>query len=151
MLKRYKNIQDMLDDIEQDRINHPIKDFFLTIQCKLELFFWDKPKYLINTVKWFIQRGKRGYSERDLWDLDWYLAEMIPNALRDLRESQHCCPGWKEQEDFVIAQKRWDTIIEDIIYIFEKSDEVWNLTKEEKKRYDKGWRLFKKHFSDLGD
>ena len=65
--------------IEKEKKEQPIKDFFFTIQCKLEKLFIDNPRDFKNNIKWFIQRGKRGYSDRDLWSFDWYLAE-IPDS-----------------------------------------------------------------------
>ena len=39
-------------------------------------------------VKWFIQRGRRGYSDRDTWSLDQYLASWMPEALERLEKEQ---------------------------------------------------------------
>lgn len=44
-------------------------------------------------VKEFIQRGKRGYSDKDLWSFDVYLANIIRDGLRDLAENNHGYPG----------------------------------------------------------
>lgn len=42
----------------------------------------------INQIKYFFQRGKKGYADSDLFDFDQYLFEMIPKALRQfLKES----------------------------------------------------------------
>ena len=36
-------------------------------------------KYLPREVKWFWQRGKRGYSDRDVWNMDdWFLDIIVP-------------------------------------------------------------------------
>ena len=45
---------------------------------------WYKISYFPKEIKWFIQRGQRGYSDRDLWDYDVYLATIIRDGLRDL-------------------------------------------------------------------
>lgn len=36
-------------------------------------------------VKYFIQRGYRGYSDRDRWGLSYYLATWLPKALREIK------------------------------------------------------------------
>jgi len=45
-------------------------------------------------IKWFYQRGTRGYSDRDTWSLDWHLCEYMGNALRELAENVHGVPGF---------------------------------------------------------
>ena len=39
------------------------------------------PRTLKNKTKYFIQRGKRGYSDQDLWSADMYIAEVIAGVL----------------------------------------------------------------------
>lgn len=36
-------------------------------------------------TKWFVQRGWRGYSDRDNWSIDSYLNQWMPTALRNLK------------------------------------------------------------------
>jgi len=43
-------------------------------------------------IKWFVQRGIRGYADCNIWNLDCYLAKMIPKALRELADISHGCP-----------------------------------------------------------
>lgn len=40
-------------------------------------------------IKWFIQRGKRGYSDRDLWSFDLYLAKIINRGAWQLADEIH--------------------------------------------------------------
>ena len=44
-------------------------------------------------VKWFIQRGWRGYADCDVWSIDWYLCGWLPGALRQLANNVHGVPG----------------------------------------------------------
>ena len=41
----------------------------------------NSPRKFMHEIKYFIQRGKRGYSDRDLWSADMYLAEVIAGIL----------------------------------------------------------------------
>jgi len=43
-------------------------------------------------VKWFIQRGRRGYSDQDVWDMHSYLDSIIPPMLRELADMAHGHP-----------------------------------------------------------
>jgi hypothetical protein len=40
---------------------------------------------MFKSIKYFIQRGKRGYSDEDVWDFDNYLCSIIPPAIRELK------------------------------------------------------------------
>lgn len=145
------------------------------------IYLWTKilhfPIDLYRETKWFIQRGKRGFSDRDVWDVDFYLSKIIPQMLKQLRETQTILPTWdygNEPEE--LAQKRWNTILDDIIYTFEteyklsESDLLYAtsknrnklektgkdigipvMTKKECERYRKGWYYFQKHFKSLWD
>src|SRR5271166_5395135 len=50
------------------------------------------PSDLYRRAKWFIQRGRRGYSDRDLWSFSTRLNVMLPEVLRYLREHKHGTP-----------------------------------------------------------
>jgi len=53
-------------------------------------------------VKYFIQRGRRGWSDKDLWSLDDYLAQVIGGSLKDLSSTIHGYPDskFKSFEEF---------------------------------------------------
>jgi hypothetical protein len=107
---------------------------------------------MFKQIKYFIQRGKRGYSDRDLWDFSHYLAEMIPKALRQLKKYQVGYP-------VMLTEKEWDIILEKIITGFEAiiaMDDLtiknyWEKYPKLKKTSDEGLELFIKYFGDLWD
>lgn len=43
-------------------------------------------------VKYFCQRGYRGYSDRDVWSVDWFLAQILPKMLLQLKNTKHGTP-----------------------------------------------------------
>ena len=43
-------------------------------------------------IVWFIQRGVRGYSDRDTWNLSYYLAFIMKGSLKTLASSLHGSP-----------------------------------------------------------
>ena len=47
---------------------------------------------LKNEIKWFIQRGKRGYSDLDLWEIDTWFSTVFVNMLRDFSKETHDYP-----------------------------------------------------------
>lgn len=50
------------------------------------------PGNCIDASIWFVQRGRRGWSDRDLWGLDDYLAGWLPVALDALKNRKPGIP-----------------------------------------------------------
>ena len=125
-------------------------------------------------VKYFIQRGQRGYSDRDTWDFDSYLCEIIPPAIRYLSKNKSGCPGdlWDKEAKNNECHK-WFEILEEIAQGFEAADQIKSLSryckwlKTDKEVYDhelemekdkqlavkfeRGMELFAKYFLNLWD
>ena len=55
--------------------------------------FFGKIRMFPRKVKWFIQRGKRGYADCDLWNFDTYLAKLFKNGLNDFANN---ATGWPD-------------------------------------------------------
>ena len=115
-------------------------------------------------IKYFIQRGKRGYSERDLWDLEHHLSFILSNALLDMVKISHgspcraigdipnCCKDcnchelWKKElkenaEKFRLLYKNeW--------YNIEQAEESW---KQEEKTYKEATEWLAKWYGSLWD
>jgi hypothetical protein len=73
-------------------------------------------KYLPKEIKWFCQRGIRGYSDYDTWDMDyWFLNTVVP-MLKSLRKNKHGYPG-------NITQEEWDNILDKMIFYFTEANE----------------------------
>ena len=94
-----------------------IKIFFYSISLerisnKIRYLF----KRIYNPIKYFIQRGRKGYSDFDLMDIDTYLLELIPNILRDFKNKKDSCPSQ-------LTEQTWNDIIEEIIYCFKNANE----------------------------
>ena len=43
-------------------------------------------------IKWFLQRGRRGWADRDTWSMDSYLERVIPGMLIRLANAAHGYP-----------------------------------------------------------
>ena len=127
---------------------HPILDFFQSFKYevgrKIEI-----PGDFYYNIKYFIQRGKKGYSLRDVWGFDYYLSDIIVKGLTDLKEMAHGIPGGnmigcqtlcidennKEEQK---ALKSWRKDIDRIIWTFEISKKIqdrnWIPVNDEKDR-----------------
>ena len=150
--KQYKSIKKMFAEMKKERKEHPIKEFFYTVQCKLEQWLIDNPRYFVDNIKYFIQRGKRGYSDDDLMDFDIYLAKVISGGTKDLIEIANAVPDEldKKFNGDDKSLKEWKRILGEISWTFKNTNKILKNTnyKDIKipNRYNNGWRLFKKYY-----
>ncbi|MEK6880087.1 MAG: hypothetical protein AABY22_10785 [Nanoarchaeota archaeon] len=190
-------------DIWNDLKTPPLREFYL----KIYRFFnhiQEFPETSYYEIKYFIQRGIHGYSNRDVWGFHHYLSYTIVGGLKRLKETKHGYPLTVLNEKYLdkhgnctdegdeINQKNWDNILDSMIWTFETSkrieEDYWHyqeskkyskkiadkyrklheelrnkrphiheegfgyvLTKEECKKYEKGWKYFQKYFFNLWD
>ncbi len=96
----------------------------------------------IKELRWniadFLQRGKRGYSDRDLWNLDLYLAGWIPKAIRHYLNHDEGHPA-------ELTAEQWHEILHKIEQAF--NDYVSDYA--EKESTVEGIQLFAKWFPYL--
>ena len=63
---------------------------------------------LITSLKWKIQRFKRGYADVDVWDFESWFLDIIPKMLTQLKKQLHGCPINMEFED-------WENYLQEMI------------------------------------
>lgn len=140
---------DYTEKMQEWKKNHPIKS-------KVEDSYWWFRRIWINKIrmypyqiKWFFQRGIRGYSDRDLWDFDYYLAEVISKGCKQLSEESHGYPHTVESFD------EWIKVLNDISKKFEEYKGILDKYPFEKELYENHnkemFSLLEKHFSALWD
>lgn len=102
-------------------------------------------------AKWFIQRGMRGYSDRDTWSIDGYLCSWMPQALTTLRKRRIGHPtgltkrSWDARLDRMINAFRIARKIQD--YDYKTTAEVQAAVKQ----FHKDFNLVNTHFFSLWD
>lgn len=130
-------------------------------------YYVKHPIVLMQTIyrnlKYYHQRGKRGYADCDVWSLDRYLAEWMPEALSSLIKQLHghpttLCPcdtdhlthkncNGDEVWPAILAEIRDGflaaRIIEDT-WDFDRGSDNW-------KKFDRGMELFHTHYHSLWD
>ncbi len=131
------------------------KDWFKeNLQWPLERM-WEWPGDRLREIKWFIQRGRRGYADRDLWSLDWYLSDWMPKALRQLKKHHMGYPGMEGAN----TDSEWKAILEKMAIGFEASNKQNEMVipptsktyKKLQKQIDEGLNLFVKWYGSLWD
>src|SRR3990167_4476436 len=121
---------------------------------------WLNPKEYYRKIKFFIQRGIRGWAECDAWDWYSYNAKVNCEVLKWLKEHKHGHPvamfEYTEQRnpsdmEERIARDKWKEIINKMIFAFEqiKYDSYdGNLIKWYEGRDDADYKSFIKKYSE---
>jgi len=143
-------------------------DFSTTWYQEIYYWFWRRWDWIVGRpreIKWFCQRGKRGWADCDAWDVGGYLIEWMPDIIKQLRKNVSGCPG----DVFDNTRKRnqcwkWKKILKEIEDGFRAADDIGqdkcinkNYTFNKKKydklnsKFQKGGKLFIKHFFSLWD
>lgn len=56
-------------------------------------------------ARWFIQRGRRGWADCDVWSFDWYITKVMSQGIARLADVDHGWPGegsrWPTHEEFI--------------------------------------------------
>lgn len=117
-------------------------------------YLYQPHKYIIalyDQVKWFIQRGYRGYSDRDTWSIDYYLCSWMPQALATLRKRKIGTP-------IGLTKKQWNAKLDRMINAFKIARKIqdydYKTAKECQaavKQFRKDFNLVKVYFFNLWD
>jgi hypothetical protein len=166
----YKSVKEMLDEYKKWEKKHPIQHFFKVNFYYRACRIWSKIKDVPREIKWFWQRGSRGWADCDTWSIDYHLCRIIPPMIRKLKKNDHGYP-------YDLSSKQWHKILNNIAWTFDIAADIQNhdvifpskkkpgpslrehykkfkiktLTKAEYDRYKEGWRLFQEYFFNLWD
>jgi len=181
--KTFNSVEEMMDDMTNDfRKDHPVKYWIDNSLFPDKGFFGYSPHYFFShpwvviefisqEIRWAWQRVFKGWDDRIVWSIDWYLAEKIPLWIQRLKETKHGTPFemFTEQqlsnpegisnEDTDIAREKWNVVLDKIILGFESYHKIQEKSLYEKdpeyyklnENYEIGFDLFKNHFKSLWD
>jgi len=79
-------------------------------------FIKDIP-WKLRQIKFFYQRGKRGWADCDCWAIDSYLISIILPMLKELKKNHQGHPG-------DVTDEEWTNILSEMIAGFEAADRV---------------------------
>ncbi len=100
--------------------------------------------------KWFWQRRKWGFDERELWSLDDTIAKFVLPRLKVFRNNTGGYPGVFSGDPK--GQEKWEAIIDQMIFglNYVASGDCYKfLDDKTHKKAQKGLRLFGEWFMDL--
>lgn len=155
-----------------------IEKFYDCIYWKLPYIFGYNARYILIhpniffgelwlRIKWAWQRVFRGYDDRVIWSVDYYLSSMIPKWMNELKNNDDGVPsslfvglekdesGNPTDESIEIARVKWNEILTDIGKGFAAYNEMNMYLCDDEKIdelkiiFNHGFDLFKKYFSDL--
>ena len=124
-------------------------------------------------VKWFYQRGSRGWSDRSVWSIDTWLVDNLIPMLERFKKEKHGTPmsiyrkkdgvdkdGNPTDEADRLAEQRWNNVLNEILYGLKCAKKIQDLDydyndKELSKRLTKSsqssFELIGKHLFNLWD
>ena len=173
---KINSIEELFKEERKWKKRHPIL-------AKLKYFYYrilalnGLPINIYLGIKTFIQRGKRGWGDTDVWGFDYYLAKVISEGTEYLKIN-HCGHPvdltdreWKSYlkkiaNTFKLAQQMIDHSlwfrpedekrireVKKVIRKLNKNHEtnVRMITKKELKAYEEGWDIFQYYFNNLWD
>jgi len=88
--------------------------------------FFKRIHYFPRNIKFFFQRGRRGYADCDTWSLDSHITDIMIPMLTRLRD-HHCGVPCSRGESYEVAEKKWIEILNIIIAGFESSKRIIEL------------------------
>ena len=120
----------------------------------------NKIQDFIRRIKWKIQKQKRGWSDREIWNLDDTIVKWIVPRLKAYKDTTQGYPGNLDSYEL------WQSMLDEMIFGFEfdesnwYSEHVFGLKGEEKEkklkefeslreRAEKGRIIFAKCFNNL--
>ena len=111
-------------------------------------------------LKFCGQRVVRGYSDRDVWDMKYWFLEVVPDMLRQLKDTKHGSPAVLGEERVDEMGRRvndschaeWDTILERLVFLFHEADEETCVRKNPMEERHREIRAeFKERYGELGE
>ena len=126
---------------------------------------WVGVRYCRNNIKWAWQRVFRGWDDRTIWSIDYYLDKNIPIWMRELKLRKHGVPcellpmDNPSNEDLRLAEIEFDNILETIAIGFEAALYIQDENiypsdpryKELMDKFDTGFDLLHKWWGSLWD
>ena len=109
------------------------------------------------------QRAKRGFSDRDVWSIDYWFCDTISPMLKQLAKKKYGFQILDEDGEFVnkdklsdedceLFDKRWtDTLLHMAFLADEMSEENCSMKNPFDKDYNRVWRTFEKKYGSFGE
>ncbi len=153
----YKNVKEMKKDIFKERDEwikkHPKLYKIEQTYYSIERFFIKIIDFFRYDIGIFIQRGRKGWSNRDWWNYPFHISTITVGCLKKLKKDGHTLPTWKTGKSEKQAVKEWNDILDNIIYTFEMvikiEDGDVDYIPTTRKNAEKGRRIYRKIYREI--
>lgn len=98
--------------------------------------FHNIPKEIFRDLKCCVQRIKKGFCYRDIWSIDDWFLNVIPDMLDELKNTRHGTPAKffrNDGDEDDRASREWNDILAQMAYLFREANEE---TCQRKNPYD---------------
>lgn len=114
-------------------------------------------------LKHAYQRIHYGYCERDVWSIDWWFLNVVPNMLEDLKDSTHGYPSTPDDFSQVFADsdtteitnegmRKWKEILSEMVFLFrEANEDTCSKKNPYQEEYSKTSKEFKERYGVFGE
>ena len=103
------------------------------------------PKEIFRDLKCCVQRIKRGFCYRDIWNIDDWFLSVIPDMLDELKNTRRGFParflkndGSDTDEERGRAAEKWEEILTEMAFLFREANEE---TCQKKNPYDEEYGI----------
>lgn len=135
----------------------------------LQRTYWLRPRTYKRIIKTFIQRGRRGWADEDVWNLHSYYSKVIAESMRHLKDNHMGVSSAimgnpfnppKRKLTIEEGDKIWCQIMEDIAVGFESYEKMIydyelhpdsQAYKDLDAKWKKGHKLLIKHYGGFWD
>ena len=148
----FKTMEEWAEIERKWKVKHPILYILREIYYKIYRLWNNEISMIPRRIKWFCQRGWRGYSDFDVWSFDYYLAEVISKGCLQLAKETHGYPHESSPEEWDKTLKQISKEFEDYNKIMELEEGYEHFSREEyDKKVNDMFELLKKNFGSLWD
>jgi len=100
---------------------------------------------MFRAIREFIQRGRRGYSRQDAWNINTHIARILVGALTQIKNEGVGYPSDCQRRE------EWEAELQLMINGFELASDYYDFDWPEDVRYLRAMGLFAKRFPMLWD
>ncbi len=110
------------------------------------------------------QRIRYGYCEKDVWSIDWWFLNVVPNMLEDLKKTAHGYPNSPEDVSQALVgtgniekidekeMQQWQDILSEMIFLFrEANGETCTRKNKYEEKHQAASDEFQKKYGYFGD
>ena len=124
-LKSYSSCKEMFEEWDKEKKEFLRKNpigYFLKYNVYYPLCrYYHELSMIPKEIKWFIQRGRRGWSDCDVWGFATYNARVCKEAITWLRKNSHTlCPNsfLKKGKSDKEVSREWNEVLDKMIKTF---------------------------------